>query len=194
MDHLDDNSDASGILFRGATGDLNNGQFTIEVDQARVRLGAAPEMANDPVQLMQHFTANTVYDSNLYECSNVRVIDGDTVAVTIGLPFHISLSDERLRLWGIDTPEIYGTKRKDAEQYVRGMQAKAHLEQRVTSAETLYLQSLKIDFEDQYGRYLAILWADIPKIGPNGEAGPVSRINLNQELVNLGHAVPYMID
>lgn len=194
MNHLDGNNDSSGILFRGATGDLNNGQFTIEVDQARIKLGAAPEMANDPVQLMQYFTANTVYDDNLYECSNVRVVDGDTVEVTISLPFHITLRDEKLRLWGIDTPEIRGTRYKDPQQYVRGEQARMHLRSRVQSAETLYLQSLKIDFEDRYGRYLAILWADIPQIGPNGEAGPTIRINLNQELVDLGHAVPYMID
>ena len=40
-----------------------------------------------------------------YRATVVKVIDGDTVDVDIDLGFGIILSDERVRIMGIDTPE-----------------------------------------------------------------------------------------
>ena len=40
-----------------------------------------------------------------YRCKIVKVVDGDTVDVDIDLGFGIVLSDERVRIMGIDTPE-----------------------------------------------------------------------------------------
>ena len=40
-----------------------------------------------------------------YKCKVLRVVDGDTVDVDIDLGFGIVLSDERVRIMGIDTPE-----------------------------------------------------------------------------------------
>ena len=40
-----------------------------------------------------------------YKCKIVKVIDGDTVDVDIDLGFGVWLHKERIRLYGIDTPE-----------------------------------------------------------------------------------------
>ena len=40
-----------------------------------------------------------------YRAKVVKVVDGDTVDVDIDLGFGIVLSDERVRIMGIDTPE-----------------------------------------------------------------------------------------
>ena len=40
-----------------------------------------------------------------YNCNIVKVVDGDTVDVDIDLGFGIWLRNERVRLYGIDTPE-----------------------------------------------------------------------------------------
>ena len=42
-----------------------------------------------------------------YRCKIVRVVDGDTVDVDIDLGFGIWMHKERVRLYGIDTPESY---------------------------------------------------------------------------------------
>jgi micrococcal nuclease len=40
-----------------------------------------------------------------YRCKIVKIIDGDTVDVDIDLGFGVWLHKERVRLYGIDTPE-----------------------------------------------------------------------------------------
>ena len=40
-----------------------------------------------------------------YRCKITRIVDGDTVDVDIDLGFGVWLSDERVRLAGVDTPE-----------------------------------------------------------------------------------------
>ncbi len=44
-------------------------------------------------------------DPYYYNCTLVRVIDGDTIDVDIDLGFNIILAKRRIRLMGIDTPE-----------------------------------------------------------------------------------------
>ena len=44
-------------------------------------------------------------DPYYYNCTLVRVIDGDTIDVDIDLGFSVTLTKQRVRLAGIDTPE-----------------------------------------------------------------------------------------
>ena len=48
-----------------------------------------------------------------YRCKIVKIIDGDTVDVDIDLGFGVWLHKERIRLFGIDTPE---SRTRDLEE------------------------------------------------------------------------------
>ena len=40
-----------------------------------------------------------------YKCKLVKVVDGDTIDVDIDLGFGVWLRNQRIRMYGIDTPE-----------------------------------------------------------------------------------------
>lgn len=49
-----------------------------------------------------------------YECQVTNVVDGDTLDVEIDLGFNVALN-ERVRLNGVDTAEVYGVDHDSAE-------------------------------------------------------------------------------
>ena len=103
-----------------------------------------------------------------------RVVDGDTIDVTIDLGFNVWIK-ERLRLYGLNTPE---TRTKDAEEKERGLKAKRYVENQVNSNQgKIQIQSLG---RGKYGRVLAEIW-----VGKN---------NINELLISNGHAEIYMTD
>ena len=51
-----------------------------------------------------------------YRCKILKVIDGDTVDVDIDLGFGVWMHKERVRLFGIDTPESR-TRDKEEKKY-----------------------------------------------------------------------------
>ena len=59
-----------------------------------------------------------------YRCKVVKIIDGDTVDVDIDLGFGVWLHKERIRLFGIDTPE---SRTRDLEEKKYGLAAKKFL-------------------------------------------------------------------
>lgn len=59
-----------------------------------------------------------------YACKVVRVVDGDTVDVDIDLGFDVVLRKQRIRLYGIDTPE---SRTRDKEEKKYGLYAKQWL-------------------------------------------------------------------
>ena len=61
-----------------------------------------------------------------YRIKVVRVIDGDTVDVDIDLGFGVWMHKERVRLYGIDTPE---SRTRDKVEKVFGKAAKAYLQE-----------------------------------------------------------------
>ena len=63
---------------------------------------------------------------NEYDVNVVKVVDGDTVDVDIHLGFGIILSDERVRIMGIDTPE---SRTSDKVEDLFGEAAKARLKE-----------------------------------------------------------------
>ena len=48
-----------------------------------------------------------------YRCRVIKVVDGDTIDVDIDLGFNITLSNQRIRLQGVDTPE---SRTRDLEE------------------------------------------------------------------------------
>ena len=57
-----------------------------------------------------------------YKCKMVRVVDGDTVDVDIDLGFGVWLRKQRIRMYGIDTPESLTS---DDEEKIYGKAASA---------------------------------------------------------------------
>lgn len=87
----------------------------------------------------------------IYDAKLLRVIDGDTIDVTIDLGFGISINT-RVRLLGIDTPEI---RTKDLSEKKRGMEAKKFVEQVFKKNGNRCLLHSHKNTREKYGRYLA---------------------------------------
>jgi len=79
----------------------------------------------------------------------VRVIDGDTFVVDDG-----TKKGEKVRLIGIDTPEIRKSKNKDVEYY--GKEAKQYLVNLLSDAYVVL--EYDVNITDRYGRTLAYVY------------------------------------
>ena len=106
----------------------------------------------------------------VYNATLERIIDGDTIDVTLDLGFNVKLHKQRCRLAGIDTPE---SRTRNLEEKALGLKAKERLKE-------LCIGSFKIQSlgTGKYGRILAI---------PYTEDGQ----DVCEILVNEGHAVEY---
>ena len=60
-----------------------------------------------------------------YKCEIVKIVDGDTIDVNIDLGFGTWIHNERIRLYGIDTPE---SRTRDLEEKKAGLYAKKCVE------------------------------------------------------------------
>lgn len=111
-----------------------------------------------------------------YRATVDRVIDGDTVDVIIDLGFNIRIK-ERIRLFGIDTPEI---RTRDLEEKNKGLEAKARLEELILD-RNLIIQSSEFNSTGKYGRTLGIIFV----------TNVDGRQNINEVLLEEGHAEIY---
>lgn len=91
-----------------------------------------------------------------YTATKVRVVDGDTIDLDVDLGFQVHLK-VRVRLKGVNTPEIYGID-KESEEYAEGIRAKRFVELWFeTHAEELILRTEK-DRRGKYGRWIGTVW------------------------------------
>ena len=74
-----------------------------------------------------------------YSARCSRVVDGDTLDLDIDLGFGMHFF-ERVRLFGIDTPETFGVK-KDSDEYARGKAAADRVRELVED-EVLLIQTV----------------------------------------------------
>ena len=100
-----------------------------------------------------------------------RVVDGDTVDVHIDLGFDVRLTSQRIRLYGLDTWE---SRTRDLEGKAKGLLAKEFTKQMIQEANQIILISHE---RGKYGRILGELICD--------------GVNLNEALIENGHAVKY---
>lgn len=112
-----------------------------------------------------------------YKAKVVKVIDGDTVDVDIDLGFGIILSDERVRIMGIDTPE---SRTRDKVEKTFGLAAKDRLKQLLGKTTVLQTQINK-NGEDMKGKFGRIL----------GDFVSNDQRMITDILVEEGHAVAY---
>jgi len=117
---------------------------------------------------------------NEYDVRVIKVVDGDTVDVDIDLGFGVTLTDERVRIMGIDTPE---SRTRDRVEDLFGEAAKARLKELMKHGGKLITTEDRKG-EDMKGKFGRIL-GDF-KVDYNGEIKTVTDI-----LVEEGHAVAY---
>ena len=85
-----------------------------------------------------------------YKSRVIKVVDGDTIDVDIDLGFDIILSNQRIRLAGIDTPE---SRTRDLEEKKFGLLAKEMVESYCPIGSTVTLRTSK-DERGKFGRIL----------------------------------------
>ena len=104
-----------------------------------------------------------------YRALVTYVYDGDTCTCDIDLGFGLSIRKQKIRLYGIDTPELRGDNK------VSGQISRDYLMSRVLN-KWITLYTIK-DKKCKYGRWLGILSLD--------------GVNLNQELLDKNLAAIY---
>jgi micrococcal nuclease len=117
-----------------------------------------------------------------YRAHIIKIVDGDTVDVDIDLGFGIVLSNERVRINGIDTPESRTT---DKEEKKFGLAAKARLKSLLGKTCTLKTQINKSG-EDMKGKFGRILGDFDVYDATTDSWKPVTSV-----LIDEGHAVLY---
>ena len=119
-------------------------------------------------------------NTNEYDITVVKVVDGDTVDVDINLGFGVWLHDERVRIMGIDTPE---SRTRDKVEDLFGEAAKARLKELMKHGGKLITTEDKYgeDMKGKFGRILGDFYVE-----HDGAKKRVTDI-----LVEEGHAVAY---
>ena len=122
----------------------------------------------------------------VYQLSNIRVIDGDTIDADIDLGFRITVR-KRIRLYGIDAPETrLQSKIKNLEDRKNekslGLSAKARLSE-ICSTNSVFLESVSIG---KYGRVVGTIYYLEDDIGIQEDF-----VSINDLLVTEGYARIY---
>lgn len=107
-----------------------------------------------------------------YRAELVDIYDGDTLTCHIDLGFNTWLRDQKIRLYGIDTPELRGVERPE------GLLVRDWLREQFTDPSFILLSHK--DRSGKFGRWLGTILKD-------GR-------NLNEEMVDRGMAEEYLKD
>lgn len=101
--------------------------------------------------------------------------DGDTITVDIDLGFGVQLHDQKIRLYGINAPEL---------STAEGVAAREALVALAGDSTAVVLETQKAEGDrEKYGRWLATVTAKI--YGKD--------FNVNQWMVDNKHASPFML-
>ena len=109
-----------------------------------------------------------------YKAKLLRIIDGDTIDCVIDLGFNVRIK-ERIRLKGIDTPEI---RTRDLEEKERGFAAKDRVHEAFKYSDEFTVIT-EIDKKGKYGRIIGTIML------------PDRKVSLNQMLLDEGYAKIY---
>ncbi len=113
-----------------------------------------------------------------YHAKVTQVVDGDTIIVDIDLGFSVVLSNQSVRLLGVDTPE---SRTSDKVEKVFGIASKDYTKSFVENCKKdVIIRTHKSDDSEKFGRLLAEI------------INPESKEVLNDSLVSDGFAVKYL--
>ena len=110
-----------------------------------------------------------------YNAVVVKVVDGDTVDVDIDLGFSVWLKKQRVRLYGLDTPE---SRTRDKEEKKYGLLAKAKVLEHCPIGSKIKVKTQKGKSKGKYGRILGELISD-------------KSVNVNKFLIDNNYGVDY---
>jgi micrococcal nuclease len=110
-----------------------------------------------------------------YLAKVVNIYDGDTMTLDVDLGFGVWLAKQKVRLLGIDTPEIRGNERAD------GVFVRDYLRALLPVGETVKIQTFKSSNKGKYGRWLAVVYMQMQN----------EWLNINEHLLDQGMAKIY---
>ena len=105
--------------------------------------------------------------------SVTKVVDGDTIDVILDMGFDI-LYKQRVRLFGIDTPE---SRTRDKVEKKYGLLSKKFLQENIKKAKKVSIRTYKGDETGKFGRILGDVFLDGKSV--------------NSLMCTKGHAVEY---
>lgn len=108
-----------------------------------------------------------------YLATVVSVYDGDSLTLDIELGFDFVMRNQKVRSYGIDTPELRGVER------MQGLFVKHLVSTLLPEGERILIESHK-DKRGKYGRLLVTIYL-------------ADGTNLNQYLLDNGYAVEFVI-
>jgi micrococcal nuclease len=124
-------------------------------------------------------TSNPFY---IYKAKVTDVYDGDTITVDIDLGFYTKLQDQKIRLYGINAPEMKGSDK------IKGTEVRDWVRKEILGKEVV-LKSIK-DKNEKYGRLLGIiLYTNNDYLKENIETEEF--YNLNHKLIEMGYGKNY---
>ena len=106
-----------------------------------------------------------------YKATITSVYDGDTVTADVDLGFCITLRKIKMRLAGINTPELRGVS---DEEKAKAIKSRDWLREKILNQEVKVISHGK----GKYGRWVVNIYKD--------------QVDINQSLIDEGLAVPFM--
>ena len=117
-----------------------------------------------------------------YRAKVLRIIDGDTMDVDLDLGFDVVLAKQRVRLYGIDTPE---SRTRDKVEKKFGLLSKDFVKERCPVGSKVIIGTHVGDERGKFGLILGEVFA-IDK-----ETSAISEISINRQMVIEAYAVEY---
>lgn len=109
-----------------------------------------------------------------YKATVKRIIDGDTLVLDIDLGFYMFMNETKIRLYGLDTPEMNS---EDPLLRLQAIMATRYLFDNLQVGEKVVIKTI-LDKREKYGRLLATI---IKKDG----------LNINEGLIQNKLAISY---
>jgi micrococcal nuclease len=106
-----------------------------------------------------------------YKATVTKVYDGDTITVDFDLGFGILIRKQKIRLYGINTPEVRGPEKPE------GIISRDALRERILG-KVVTIKTFR-DKKGKYGRWLGEVF--------------VEEQNINQWLISEGYAKEYLL-
>lgn len=154
--------------------DVSNALSHVEGPKPKLKAGDIVRWDADGLQRIADATPTQLFT---YRTTVRKIVDGDTLDVAIALAPGFT-RDLRLRLRGLDCPEI---------ETAAGRAAKAYVETLLAVGDAVTLRTTK---PDKYDRYLADVF--LPKSSAqSSESSAKEDVFLNNALLSTGHAIRY---